>query len=159
ASHPPSEERVRKNRETAAQLGATGELGQERFLAQLAPLKQMQPAYDKYDQAMAAMQKKDVATAKSLAAEAARLVPREAQFHQLLGDIAVNEKNYQDALTHFQRAQQYNASYFGSWLGEGVAQYRLGNKTQARQSLQRSYELLPTAPAALYLGNLLRDAG
>jgi tetratricopeptide (TPR) repeat protein len=119
----------------------------------------MKPAYDKYDQALAAMQKKDVATGKSLAAEAARLVPREAQFHQLLGDIAVNEKNNQEALPHFQRAQQYNADYFGSWLGAGLAQYRLGNKTQARQSLQRSYDLLPTAPAALYLGNLLRDAG
>ncbi len=159
ASHPPSEERVRKNRETAAQLGATGELGQERYQAKLAPLLQMQPAYDKYDQAMAAMQKKEVATARSLAAEAARLVPREAQFHQLLGDIAVNEKKYQEALPHFQRAQQYNPDYFGSWLGAGVAQYRLGNTAQARQALQRSYDLLPTAPAALYLGNLLRDAG
>ncbi|HWL61370.1 MAG TPA: M48 family metalloprotease [Steroidobacteraceae bacterium] len=159
ASHPPSQERVQKNRETAAQLGATGDLGQQRFQAKVAPLLQMKPAYDKYDQALAAMQKKDVATAKSLAADAARQVPREAQFHQLLGDIAVSEKNYQEALAHFQRAQQNNDDYFGSWLGAGVAQYRLGNKTQARQSLQRSYDLLPTAPAALYLGNLLRDAG
>ncbi|MDQ2640599.1 MAG: M48 family metalloprotease [Pseudomonadota bacterium] len=159
ASHPPSEERVQKNRETAAQLGAGGDLGQQRFQAKMAPLLQMKPAYDKYDQALAAMQKKDVATAKALASEAARLVPREAQFHQLLGDIAVNEKKYQESLAHFQRAQQNNDDYFGSWLGAGVAQYRLGNKTQARQSLQRSYELLPTAPAALYLGNLLRDAG
>src|SRR5690606_32992863 len=76
-----------------------------------------------------------------------------------LGDIAVNEKKYQEALPHFQRAQQYNPDYFGSWLGAGVAQYRLGNTAQARQALQRSYDLLPTAPAALYLGNLLRDAG
>ncbi len=159
ASHPPSEERVQKNRETVAQLGATGDLGQQRYQAKIAPLLQMKPAYDKYDQALAAMQKKDVATARSLASEAARLVPREAQFHQLLGDIAVNEKNYQEALPHYQRAQQYNDDYFGSWLGAGVAHYRLGNKSQARQSLQRSYELLPTAPAALYLGNLLRDAG
>jgi predicted Zn-dependent protease len=159
ASHPPSQERVAKNRETVAELGAGGDLGRERYQAKMAPLRQMKPAYDKYDQALAAMQKKDVATAKSLAAEAARLVPREAQFHQLLGDIAVNEKNNQESLAHFQRAQQHNPDYFGSWLGAGVAQYRLGNKSQARQSLQRSYDLLPTAPAALYLGNLLRDAG
>lgn len=159
ASHPPSAERVAKNRETAAQLGATGDLGTERYQAQLAPLRQMQPAYDKYDEALVALQKKDVATARSLATEAARLAPREAQFHQLLGEIAVSEKQNQQALAHFERAQQHNPDYFGSWLGGGVAQYRLGNKAQARQWLQRSYELLPTAPAALYLGNLTRDAG
>jgi predicted Zn-dependent protease len=159
ASHPPSQERVAKNRETAAELGAGGDLGTERFQAKLAPLRQIQPAYEKYDQALAAMQKKDVATAKSLAAEAVKLVPKEAQFHQLLGDIAVSEKKDQEALAHFQRAQQANPDYFGSWLGGGVAQYRLGNKSQAQQWLQRSYELLPTAPAALYLGNLARDGG
>jgi beta-barrel assembly-enhancing protease len=159
ASHPPSQERVSKNRETAAQLGAGGDLGKERYTAKLAPLRQMKPAYDKYDQALAAMQKKDVAAARTLAADAARLVPREAQFHQLLGDIAVSEKRNQEALPHFERAQQHNPRYFGSWLGAGVAQYRLGNKAQARQALQRSYDLLPTAPAALFLGNLARDAG
>lgn len=159
ASHPPSAERVAKNRETAAALGAGGDLGKERYQAKLAPLRQLLPAYEKYDQALAAMQKKDTAGAKSLAAEAVRLVPREAQFHQLLGDIAVSEKKNQDALPHFERAQQHNPDYFGSWLGGGVAHYRLGNKALARQWLQRSYDLLPTAPAALYLGNLTRDAG
>ncbi|HUG72929.1 MAG TPA: M48 family metalloprotease [Steroidobacteraceae bacterium] len=159
ASHPPSDERVAKNRETVAQLGAGGEVGKERYLAKLAPLRQMQPAYDKYDQAIAAMQKKDYSAAKGLAAEAVRLVPREAQFHQLLGEIAVVEKRNREALPHFERAQQYNPDYFGSWLGGGVAQYRMGNKSQAGQWLQRSFDLLPTAPAALYLGNLKRDAG
>ncbi len=56
------------------------------------PLKQLKPGYDKYDQALAAMQKKDLAGAKALAAEAVRLVPREGQFQQLLGDIALSEK-------------------------------------------------------------------
>jgi tetratricopeptide (TPR) repeat protein len=119
----------------------------------------MKPAYDKYDQALAALQKKDTAGAKALAAEAARLVPKEALFPQLLGDIAVSEKREREALTHFQKAQELNPDYFGSWLGGGVAQDRLNNKTAARQWLQKSYDLLPTAPAALYLGNISRDAG
>jgi predicted Zn-dependent protease len=159
ASHPPSKERVAKNRETVAKLGAGGELGRERYQAQLKPLLAMKPAYDKYDQALAALQKKDTAGAKALAAEAARLVPKEALFPQLLGDIAVSEKREREALTHFQKAQELNPDYFGSWLGGGVAQYRLNNKTAARQWLQKSYDLLPTAPAALYLGNISRDAG
>jgi predicted Zn-dependent protease len=159
ASHPPSAERVRRNQETVAQLGAGGELGRDRYQARLKPLLAIKPAYDKYDQALAAMQKKDTTRARALAADAARMVPNEAQFQQLLGDIAVSEKRDQEALAYFQKAQQLNPDFYGSWLGGGVAQYRLNNKTVARQWLQRSYELLPTAPAALYLGNISRDAG
>ncbi|MEO6078737.1 MAG: M48 family metalloprotease [Steroidobacteraceae bacterium] len=159
ASHPPSGERVAKNRETVAALGAGGDVGVERYTARIASLKQLKPGYDKYDQALAAMQKKDVAGAKALAAEAVRLVPREGQFHQLQGDIALNEKRYQESLPYYQRAMELNPGYFGSWLGAGVAQYRLGNRQQARQWLTRSMELLPTAPASLYLGNMARDSG
>jgi predicted Zn-dependent protease len=159
ASHPPSAERVAKNRETVAALGEGGDLGAARYATHIGPLKQLKPGYDKYDEAVAALQKKDNARAKSLAAEAVRLVPREGQFHQLLGDIALNEKRNQDAVPYFQRAMELNPDYFGSWLGAGVAQYRLGNKQQAQQWLKRSMDLLPTAPAALYLGNMARDAG
>lgn len=159
ASHPPSAERVARNRETVAKLGAGGELGVERYAARMAPLLKMKPAYDKYDQALLAMQKKDVAGARKLATEAAQLVPAEGRFHQLLGDIDLGEKRNRDSLTHYRRAMDLSPDYFGSWLGAGVAQYRLGNRTEARQYLTRSMELLPTAPAALFLGNIARDAG
>ncbi len=148
-----------KNRETVAKLGAGGDIGKERYQSRLQPLLAMKPAYDKYDQAMAALQKKDTAGAKALAADAARLQPREAQFQQLLGDIAVSEKRDQEALGYFQKAQQLNPGHYGSWLGAGIAQYRLKNHAAAQQALKRSYDLLPTAPAALYLGNLSRDSG
>jgi len=159
ASHPPSQERVDRNKQTVAELGAGGDLGKDRYVAAIAPLRQMKPAYDKYDQAHAALAKKDVAGAKSLAAEASRMVPKEGAFQQLLGDIAVNEKKFQDALPYYQRAQQLNPNYFGSWLGAGVAQYNLNQKAQAEQSLTRSMELMPTAPGALFLGNVMRDKG
>jgi predicted Zn-dependent protease len=159
ASHPPSQERVNRNRETVAELGAGGELGAERYAARLAPLRQLKPGYDKYDQALAALQKKDYGGARSLANEALRLVPREAAFHQLLGDIALGEKRNQEALPHYQRATELNPAYFGAWLGGGVAQYRMNNRAQATAWLKRSMDLLPTAPAALYLGNIARDGG
>lgn len=159
ASHPPSQERVDRNRQTVQELGAGGDLGKERYLARTASLRQMQPAYDKYDQALAALQKKDAATARSLAQEAVRLVPREGSFHQLLGDIELNQKRNRESLPHYRKAMELRPDYFGSWLGGGVAQYRLGNKAESRQWLTRSMELLPTAPAALFLGNMARDAG
>ncbi len=132
ASHPPSAERVSRNRETALQLGAGGELGVNRYAARIAPLLKVKPAYDKYDQALAALQKKDPSRAQSLANEAVRMVPREGRFHQLLGDIAMAEKRPRDALPHYERAIELSPGYFGSWLGAGVAQYRVGDKQKAK---------------------------
>ena len=159
ASHPPSPERVAKNKQTALQLGPGGDMGTQRFSARVAPLIKLKPAYDKYDQALAAMQKKDTAAARSLAAEAARLLPAEGRFQQLLGDISLNEKKPQEALPYYQKAIALSPDYFGSSLGAGIAQYRLGNRAQAETWLTQSAKLLPTAPAALYLGNLSRDKG
>ncbi|HEY5808769.1 MAG TPA: M48 family metalloprotease [Povalibacter sp.] len=159
ASHPPSQERVDKNRLTADQLGRGGDIGTEKYAAATQQLRQMKPAYDKYDQAMAAAQKKDFATAKSLAGEAARAAPKEGSFHVLLGQIALAEKQPQAAAGHYQKAIELSPNYFAAYLGAGVAHAQLGNNQQAEQLLTRSTQLLPTAPAAYYLGNLARDRG
>jgi predicted Zn-dependent protease len=54
ASHPPSAERVAKNRATAATLAKGGDMGRERYQAATATLRQRQPAYDAYDKGRAA---------------------------------------------------------------------------------------------------------
>jgi predicted Zn-dependent protease len=159
ASHPPSEERVAENKKTAAELGAGGEIGAERYVARIKPLRDAKPAYDKYDEAMAAAHKGDIAKAKSLAGEASKMLPQEGRFQQLLGEIALSEKKPQEAVGYYQKAIQLNPNYFGSYLGGGVAQYRAGDKAKAEQWLTQSAKLLPTAPAAYFLGNLARDKG
>ncbi len=159
ASHPPSEERVERNRATAAELGAGGELGAERYAKALAPLRALQPAYDQYDQAVAAARKKDFATAKRLAAAAAAAVPREARFQQLLGDVAMTEKQPARALLRYERAVSLDPGYFGAYLAGGVAHYQTGDRAKAKAWLEQSVERLPTAPAMYFLGNIARDGG
>ena len=159
ASHPPSAERVAQNRIAAAELGRGGELGAERYAARMKPLRAAKPVYDKYDQAVAAARRKDFAAARSLGEEAVRLLPREGRFHEFLGELALAEKKPAAAVPHYDKAMALNPGYFGSWLGAGVAQMQLGNKPKAEQLLRRSAELLPTAPAAYYLGNIARDRG
>jgi predicted Zn-dependent protease len=159
ASHPPSPERVERNKATLQQLGGGGELGTERYLARIAPLLKVKPAYDKYDQAVAALQKKNYPAARSLLGEATRLVPQEGRFQQALGEIALAEKKPQEALAYYEKAISLSPDYFGSYLGGGVAQYRAGNKAKAEEWLSKSVQLLPTAPAVYYLGNLARDKG
>ncbi|MBK6599053.1 MAG: M48 family metalloprotease [Proteobacteria bacterium] len=159
ASHPPSAERVARNQERLARLGTAGDLGAERYQAKLAPLRAMQPAYDKADAALEAAGKKDFSKAESLAREAAKMLPQEARMHQLLGDLALSQKQPQAALPHYEKSIALDSAYFGAYLGGGVAAYRLGNKARAEDWLTRSMNLLPTAPATFYLGTLAKEQG
>ncbi len=159
ATHPPSAERVEANKKTAAKLGLGGEVGADRYQARVKSLLDIKPAYDKYDAAMAAAGKGNFTEAKRLAGEAAKRVPQEGRFPQLLGEIALAEKKPQEAIGYYQKAIALNPGYFGSYLGGGVAQYRTGHVDQAQQWLIQSAKLLPTAPAAYFLGNVARDKG
>ena len=163
ATHPPSQERVDKNKayaeKLAAKYGKGGEVGAEPFAAATQKLRQMKPAYDKYDQAMAAAEKKDFATAKALLAEVSKMVPNEGSFQVLLGQIALAEKQPQAAAGYFDKAMKLSPNYFASYLGAGVTQMQLNNKQKAEPYLTRSAQMLPTAPAAYYLGNIARDRG
>lgn len=159
ATHPPSTGRVAQNKKLLAELGAGGELGEERYAAMVAPLLKMKPAYDRHDQAVLAAQKDDLGTARRLAREAVEALPQEGRFHQLLGDIELAAKDADAALPHYQKAIELNPGYFGSYLGAGIAKYRTGDKSTAEQWLKRSFELLPTAPAAYYLGALAKERG
>jgi predicted Zn-dependent protease len=159
ASHPPSTERVERNKQAVAELGRGGDVGADRYQAAVKPLLELKPAYDKYDQALAAARKKDFATAKSLAGDAAKALPKEGRFQELLGELALAEKEPKEAVPHYEKAIALNPDYFGSYLGAGVAQMQLGDKAKAEELLTKSAQLLPTAPAAYYLGNIARDRG
>ncbi|MGD9843653.1 MAG: M48 family metalloprotease [Steroidobacteraceae bacterium] len=160
ASHPPSAERVATNQATSTELGGSGgELGVERYAVKTAELRKLKPAYDKYDQALAAVNKKDLVGAKKLAAEAAQLLPPEARFAQLLGDIAMSQQQPKEAVAAYEKAIALDANYFGPYLGGGIAQFKLGDKAKAEKWLKKSASLLPTAPAAYYLGSIAKDRG
>ncbi|GMU69643.1 MAG: hypothetical protein AMXMBFR37_19750 [Steroidobacteraceae bacterium] len=159
ASHPPSQERVERNRATAGELGRGGEIGADSYATRVGPLLAMKPGYDKYDEAIAAARNKELDKARTLALEAARLLPKEGRAQQLLGDLALAQKHPQEALGYFRKAEDLNPGYFGSHLGTGIAAYQLGDKSTATAAFERSVALLPTAPAAYYLGTMARDRG
>jgi predicted Zn-dependent protease len=160
ASHPPSAERVARNRETMASRGGPGgDIGADRYQQAMAGLRNAAPAYAKADEALAAANKGDFSTAQSLVSQAIRIEPREARFHLLLGEIEAARKNPQLALTHLNKAQQLDPEYFKPIAEAGIIQYQLGNKAAAEPLLVRGMQLLPTAPNAYYLGRLYEDSG
>lgn len=159
ASHPPSNERVEKNRATAAMLPKGGDMGRERYQAATATLRQRAPAYKAYDDARMALAEKKPAEAERFAQQAVKLVPAEAQFHGLLGDIAASQKQPEEAVKHYADAIARNDNFFYYHLQKGLAHRQLRQWDAASRELESSNQLLPTAEAYYALGTIAEERG
>jgi beta-barrel assembly-enhancing protease len=159
ASHPPSPERVAANKDTLAKLGAGGEMGKDIYAQKVAHVKATQAAYKAYDEGVAALKKGDTATATTLAQKAIAGEPKEARFQELLGDISLTQKKPQEAIDHYAKAIAMQPDYFKPHAQTGIALYNMGKKAEAETYLKKANSLLPTAPAALYLGEIAEERG
>lgn len=164
ASHPPSYERVQNNQQLVNELepqleGRDFELGEFRFQQAMKSLQKTAESYALMDEAESAIRDRDFDIALINLQTAKSMVPKEARFLGLEGDIKIQEKNYVGALDSYNAAIELDNNYFDYWLGRGVANARLGRRAEARGDLIRSNELLPTAMAANELGALALQDG
>jgi len=159
ASHPPSQERVRENTRRASNLPAGGKLGVESFNAAMKNTMATQPAYDIYDDGRKALGEKKNDEALALANEALKLFPEEAHFHALRGDVRLMNDQFDMAVTNYNRAINHRDSFFYYHLQRGLARNELGRTDGAVSDLERSLELLPTAPAHFTLGQIKERRG
>lgn len=160
ASHPPSLERVRQNRETLRTLGAKGgDWGKARYQRMLARLKKSKPAYDALEKGLKALKDDDERQALKLANRAIAIEPKEALFYSLLGDIRYKQKQYRKALKHYNQALDRNDSFFRYYLERGVTWEKLQKSGKARKDLKKSVELLPTAIAYNTMGRMELASG
>ena len=159
ASHPPSAERVAANKATLAELGEGGEWGREIYALKVGKLKASKPAYQDYDAGKQALAKGDIKNAGELASKARKAEPREARFEELLGDVAMSQKNADKALTHYRKAIEMQPEYFHPYVKGGLALDSLGRTAEAEPMLKRSVELLPTATSFNFLGRIAEEKG
>lgn len=159
ASHPPSQARVDLNRQTLAELGAGGDWGREVYAEKTAKLMATRSAYQAYDEAKTALQKGDREKARTLAQQAIRIEPHEARFQELLGDVALTEKNTTEALAFYDKAIQMQPDYFKPYVQSGIALFNDGKKEQAEPFLKKANNLLPTAPGYALLGQIAEGRG
>jgi predicted Zn-dependent protease len=158
ASHPPSRERVEANRATAATLPA-GFAGKAEYAAAMARTMQRKPAYEAYDEGRKALSEERLDDALAKAVAALDLFSGEANFHALRGDIRFVQKNYDGADTNYSRAIERRDDFFYYHLQRGLARKELGQQDAAVVDLERSLQLLATAPAHLALGDISRERG
>lgn len=159
SSHPPSQERVENNRELVNELmpqmqGRDLELGEQRYQQEIAFIRETQPAYELFEQAQEDIANDDLESAMDKLRQAEQMVPDEARFAGLQGDILLYQRNYRQSVEKYDEAIRDDANYFDYYLGRGVAYSRLGSEAQARNDLQRSAELLPTEIAMNELGKI-----
>lgn len=158
ASHPPSKERVDKNRETVAalnpQLLGDLETGEDRYQQQLAYLRGKSDAYSAFEQAKILAANTRLDSALESLQVAINGEPGEARFYGLKGDIYLQKKQYREANVYYDKALALDSEYYEYYLGRGLALSKLGQANAARQDLKRSNALLPTAIAMNELGEL-----
>jgi predicted Zn-dependent protease len=159
ASHPPSTERVERNRATAATLPAGGEVGRDRYQTAIAGLRASADAYAAFDEGRAALADGRTADARAAAAKAIDAFPREANFHALLGDVEYSERKFAAAADRYRAAIARNNAYFYYPLRLGLTLQQLGELDDAQRQLEASVELLPTADAHYGLGRIREQRG
>jgi predicted Zn-dependent protease len=159
ASHPPSQERVDANRKLAKKMPQGGFMGVEEYQAAVQQARAVKPAYDAYDKGRAALANGNRDEALQLANEALKLFPDEANFHALRGDIRLMNEEFDMAETNYDRAISHRDSFFYYYVQRGITREAQRDISAAEQDLERSLELLPTAPAHYTLGMIKKNRG
>lgn len=158
ASHPPSQERVARNRELAAKNpgGVRNKTQYQRAMAQLIKDK---PAYDKYQKAQKLAANKQYIDALAYADSAAQLQPKESLFWEMKGQLLLQQNKREEAVTALDRAINVNPQYFKPYVYRGIAYNQLGKRDLAEKDLLTSQRYLPTQVATYYLGEIALAKG
>lgn len=158
ASHPPSQDRVRANRQLAEQ-NPGGKRNKAEFERAMAQLRRDQPAYEDYEEAQKAASEQEYGRAMTLVQQAIDHQPRENLFWELKGQLHMQEDKPDEAIAAFDRSISANPEFFRPLVYRGVVHKRQGDAQQARRDLEASEQLLPTQLASYHLGELAMDRG
>lgn len=158
-SHPPSPQRVERNRQTLAELPEGGFMGEAEYRERLRPLIAAQAAYDRYQEAGKAYAAGEVDRSLELLNEAASMLPGEGLIDAMKARLHSQKGDADAALNAIREAIRKNPEYFAFHMIEGQLLSEMGRNEQARFAFQRSNQLLPTAESQAALGFLALEAG
>lgn len=135
----------------------TGEEKRERFDREMARLQRVQAAYSDYDAGTRAYEGGDYDAALSLARRAAEIVPNEARFYELEGDVLMATQHYEDALASYDRSVEYAPDWAPAYMRRASARRALGDHGGAQQDFATSYLLQPSEQVKRQMGARMDD--
>ncbi len=159
ASHPPSQERVDRNRATANASDGSGRLGVQSFAQHMKILNESKSAYQAYDEGKTALREDKTDTALKKANTAISIQPREAKFYYLKAEALMTDEKRKPALEQLNQAVSRNPDYFEFLLARGLLSKDMKKLKPAQEDLQKSNILFPTASAHEALGDIYRTRG
>lgn len=158
ASHPPSEERVAKNRQHAQKYPG-GVRNKEAFQRAMAQVNKDKKAYSNYQKAQELAGEKKYIDALAYVDQSIAQQPRENLFWEMKGQLLLQQNKTQAAITALDRSVQANPQYFKPYVFRGIAYNELGKRDLAEQDLLVSQRYLPTQIASYYLGDIAMAKG
>ena len=158
ASHPPSEERVRRNQVTAEQLRAgrsqPGIQGFDRYQLKLDRLSTKTQGYELAANAQESLDAGDLELANRQIKQALGVTQTEALLWGIAGQIALADEQPALSDRHFSRAIAINDRHFRYYLGRGLARQALAQLKGAISDLEASQQIFATDIAAKALQEL-----
>ena len=158
ASHPPSEERVRRNQVTAEQLRAgrsqPGIQGFDRYQLKLDRLSTKTQGYELAANAQESLDEGDLELANRQIKQALEVTQTEALLWGIAGQIALADEQPALSDRHFSRAIAINDRHFRYYLGRGLARQALAQLNGAISDLEASQQIFATDIAAKALQEL-----
>lgn len=159
ASHPPSEERVSNNQKRISSYPTGGFRGQNEYKQAITSILRDKPAYDLYQQAIAAYGAKNYVEAENLSQKAIALQPKEYLFWEFKGVNLFQQKKYNESIAAQDKSIGLNARFFRTYLYRGMAYQANSDWNKAEASFSASLNFLPTQIATFHLAEIAERKG
>ncbi len=153
ASHPPSAERVEKNKQRAQGL-PKGKRNKAAYQQAIQQITKDKAAYELHTKALTAVSKKQWDNALSLTNQAIKKQPKEARFHITKGRLLEAKDKHDDAIAAFNQATALEPNYFAGYFYRGLTQQKIKQHSAAEKDFLSSNKLLETSVANYYLGEI-----
>jgi predicted Zn-dependent protease len=164
-THPFSSERLENVKDYSrekysAALDTKGyDINEEIFLRKTERLREVQKAYDVYDEGVKLLNKKEKKGALDKFLQAVEMEPDQAPFHTKAGLVFLLDDNTDGAIRYLQKAVDIDPELAEARIYIGIAYFERGDCNRSVIHLEKSMDIMPTKTAAKHLGKCYRKMG
>ena len=164
-THPFSSERLEnvktysREKYSGALDGKGYVLNEGAYIKKTERLREVQKAYDVYDEGNKLLGNKQKEEALKKYLRAIEMEPQQAPFYTKAGLVFLIDENENSAITYLEKAVKIDPELAEARVYLGIAQEQKGECGKAVVHLEKSMDLMPTKTAAKYLGKCYRKLG